>query len=90
MGFEPTTTRMQIWRSTNWSYRPVMTFYLNIPRGLTVPTYDLEGKYASSRGNPYLRSRCSRAKRISITHFFGDVRTVLIPMCVFYSSTIGN
>ena len=32
MGFEPTTTRMQIWRSTNWSYRPAMTFYLEYPQ----------------------------------------------------------
>ena len=46
-----------------------MPFSENIPRRLTVPTYDLEGKYAclltkSNRGNPYLRSRCSRAKRV--------------------------
>ena len=31
-----------------------------------MPTYDLEGKYASSRGSPYLRSRCSRAKRVGM------------------------
>ncbi len=82
--------RLQVWHNNHYMNSPIMTFYLNIPRGLTVPTYDLEGEYASSRGNPYLRSRCSRAKRISITHFFGDVRTVLIPMYIFYSSTTGN
>ena len=63
----------------------------NIPRGLTVPTYDLEEKYALLRGIPYLRSRCSRAKiqPCQVT-FNGIVRTVLIPMYVFYSSTTGN
>lgn len=50
----------------------------NIPRGLTVPTYDLEEKYALLRGLSYLRSRCSRAKiqPCQVT-FNGTVRTVL-------------
>ena len=39
----------------------IMTFCETIPRGLTVPTYDLEEKYALLRGLSYLRSRCSRA-----------------------------
>ena len=52
----------------------IMTFYETIPRGLTVPTYDLEGKYAclltkSNRGNPYLRSRCSRTNTIPLRLF---------------------
>jgi len=41
----------------------------NIPRGLTVPTYDLDGKYALLRGIPYLRSRCSRAESVITVGF---------------------
>ena len=30
-------------RVTNYTIQPIVTFCVNIPRGLTVPTYDLEG-----------------------------------------------
>ena len=51
-----------------------MTFYETIPRGLTVPTYDLEDEVcmhitisfnSRSLSLSYLRSRCSRADKIA-------------------------
>ena len=57
-----------------------MTFCETIPRGLTVPTYVLEEKYASVASDrhfkkhvplslSYLRSRCSRAESVITVGF---------------------